>query len=72
MERNRPDLDAWFEKADEVLRDEQIVLEGLQEAVKRGLMTDDELEDNIRAYHEARIADTPRHLICPDVAGRDL
>jgi hypothetical protein len=71
MEKNRPELDAWFEKADEVLRDEEIVLEGLREAVRLGNMTDDELEENMAAYHQARVQENP-NLICPDIMGRDI
>ena len=63
MERSRPGLDEWFEKADKVLAEETIVLDGLKKAVQEGWMEQDEAEENIIAYH---------HGVCPDIAGRDL
>jgi hypothetical protein len=72
MERSRPELDSWLQIADEVLRDEEVVLESLKMAVERGFMTQTELEENIEAYHKARLADIPQHLICPQIDGSDL
>lgn len=68
----RPKLESWLEKADEVLKDEEIVLDGLKQALERNFITQEELEENMQAYHKARLADIPRHLICPDIEGRDL
>lgn len=63
MERERPKLDEWLERADQVLKEESLVLDGLKKAVEEGWMTPDEAEENIAAYH---------HGLCPDVEGRDL
>jgi len=49
-------LDEWLRRSDEVLKEESIVLEGLKKAVEEGWMTQDNLEENIQAYHYGRIA----------------
>jgi hypothetical protein len=46
----------WFENLDDLLKEEEIVLEGLKKAVEEGWMTQDELEENIEAYHHGRTA----------------
>lgn len=59
----RKELDQWLRESDEVLKQEELVLEGLKKAVEHGWMTEEELQENITAYH---------HGVCPDIMGRDL
>lgn len=52
MERKRPELDDWLQKVDDVLVQEEIVLEGLRMALRAGSITQDELDERIKAYHD--------------------
>ena len=47
----RPELESWFRKADQVLAEETIVLEELKRAVEENFISPEEAEERIRAYH---------------------
>jgi hypothetical protein len=63
MEKSHQSLNEWLQRADEVLKEESVVLDALKKAVNEGWKTPDEAEQEITNYH---------HGVCPDVAGRDL
>lgn len=48
----RSRIQEWLQRTDEVLREEEIVLDGLRQAVERGTMTDDEATVNFIAYRD--------------------
>ena len=60
----RPELSSWFERVDEILVQEDMVLDSLKQAVENNWIDQNEAEERIEAYH--------RGLIIPDIKGRDI
>lgn len=59
----RPELDSWLHKVDEVLVEEDAKLAELKEQVEAGQIEAEEAEVALRAFH---------NQVCPDIMGRDL
>lgn len=62
----RPELESWYRKTDEVLAEADSVLDALKQAVAHNAITEEEAEERITAYHYGQ------DRTVPDVAGRDL
>lgn len=56
VERERPELDNWLRKVDEVLVEEESVLEGLKMALSAGNITQDELDERMKAFHDGMVS----------------
>ena len=52
----RPELESWFIKADQVLAEESAVLDELKRAVNENYITQEDAEERMKAYHDGLTA----------------